>query len=73
MKFETALALYGDETPERWEYVAYMVGARTPDEAKERYDFLVEDVISIECGDQVLTLGPTLTWPKEADWGSHRK
>lgn len=72
MKFETALALYGDETPERWENVASMMGVRTPDEVKERYDILVEDVNSIEC-DQVLTLGSTPDMAKEADWGSQGK
>lgn len=72
IKFETALAVYGEETPERWESIASMVGARTPDEVKERYDILVKDVNSIEC-DQALTLSSTPDMAKEADGGSQGK
>lgn len=49
-----------------------MVGARTPDEVKERYDVLVEDVNSIEC-DQVLARGSTPDMAKESRLGKPEK
>ncbi|KAL5990072.1 Protein RADIALIS-like 5 [Asimina triloba] len=47
-KFETALAVYDEETPDRWQKVADMIGGKSEDEVKRHYDILVEDLICIE-------------------------
>ncbi|KAG9447560.1 hypothetical protein H6P81_013688 [Aristolochia fimbriata] len=46
--FERALALYDEDTPDRWQNVASMVGGRTVDEVRHHYDLLVEDLNCIE-------------------------
>lgn len=49
--FETALAVYDKDTPDRWSNVAKAVGGnKTPEEVKTHYQILVRDVNSIETG-----------------------
>ncbi|KAF3789992.1 RADIALIS-like 1 protein [Nymphaea thermarum] len=48
--FETALAVYDKETPDRWKNVAAMVGGKTAEEVKRHYELLMEDLRSIESG-----------------------
>nr|XP_017225774.1 PREDICTED: protein RADIALIS-like 1 isoform X1 [Daucus carota subsp. sativus] len=48
--FERALAVYDQETPDRWQNVAKAVGDKTADEVKRHYEILVEDVRRIENG-----------------------
>ncbi|CAN0861860.1 Protein RADIALIS-like 1 [Linum grandiflorum] len=50
--FEVALAMYDEDTPDRWEVIADIVGGgTTSDEVKTRYDILVDDVERIEMDD----------------------
>ncbi|CAL5384964.1 unnamed protein product [Camellia sinensis] len=43
--FENALAIYCQDTPERWDNVARAVGGgRTVEDVKRHYELLVEDV-----------------------------
>ncbi|KAG6410793.1 hypothetical protein SASPL_128862 [Salvia splendens] len=48
--FERALAVYDQDTPDRWANVARAIGGRTPEEVKRHYDILVEDIKYIESG-----------------------
>ncbi|KAL0801879.1 hypothetical protein Bca101_057055 [Brassica carinata] len=48
--FERALAVYDEETPNRWHNVANAVGGKSAEEVKRHYDILVEDLINIETG-----------------------
>nr|ARW29628.1 RADIALIS-like transcription factor [Torenia fournieri]ARW29631.1 RADIALIS-like transcription factor [Torenia fournieri] len=49
--FEMALAVYDEDTPDRWANVARAIGSgRTPEEVKRHYEILVEDVRYIESG-----------------------
>ncbi|CAA7044809.1 unnamed protein product [Microthlaspi erraticum] len=48
--FERALAVYDQDTPDRWYNVARAVGGTTPEEAKRQYDLLVRDIERIENG-----------------------
>ncbi|CAF1860377.1 unnamed protein product, partial [Brassica napus] len=48
--FESALATYDQDSPDRWYNVARAVGGTTPDEAKRQYELLVRDIESIENG-----------------------
>ncbi|GLJ07154.1 hypothetical protein SUGI_0059830 [Cryptomeria japonica] len=49
--FETALAIYDKDTPDRWQNVASMVGGgKSPDEVKKHYEILLEDLNCIENG-----------------------
>ncbi|PKU86951.1 Protein RADIALIS-like 6 [Dendrobium catenatum] len=48
--FERALAVYDEETPERWEKVASAVGGKSAEEVKIHYELLVEDLKHIESG-----------------------
>ncbi|XP_010416923.1 PREDICTED: protein RADIALIS-like 2 [Camelina sativa] len=48
--FERALAVYDQDTPDRWYNVARAVGGKTPEEAKRQYELLVRDIESIENG-----------------------
>ncbi|XP_020573085.1 protein RADIALIS-like 3 [Phalaenopsis equestris] len=49
--FERALAVYGEETPERWKKVAKAVGGgKSAEEVKLHYENLVEDLRHIESG-----------------------
>ncbi|CAL9051101.1 unnamed protein product, partial [Musa banksii] len=47
--FELALALYDEETPERWHNVARAVGrGRSAEEVKRHYELLVKDIHLID-------------------------
>ncbi|RZS19002.1 hypothetical protein BHM03_00051343 [Ensete ventricosum] len=47
--FELALALYDEETPERWHNVARAVGrGRSAEEVKRHYELLVKDIHHID-------------------------
>ncbi|XP_022946976.1 transcription factor RADIALIS-like [Cucurbita moschata] len=48
--FETALAVFDKDTPDRWLNVAKAVGDKTVDEVKRHFELLVEDVKHIESG-----------------------
>ncbi|GMJ06898.1 RADIALIS-LIKE SANT/MYB 3, RAD-like 6 [Hibiscus trionum] len=48
--FETALALYDKDTPDRWHNVAKAVGGKTAEEVKRHYEILIEDLVHIESG-----------------------
>ncbi|GLT87140.1 hypothetical protein SLE2022_052390 [Rubroshorea leprosula] len=48
--FETALANYPEDSSDRWEKIAADVPGKTPEEIKQHYDLLVEDVNQIESG-----------------------
>ncbi|XP_019707761.1 protein RADIALIS-like 3 [Elaeis guineensis] len=48
--FETALAKYDKETPDRWHNVARAVGGKSAEEVKRHYERLVEDIRQIESG-----------------------
>lgn len=47
-QFETALAVYDKDTPDRWVNVARAVSGKSPEEVKRRYDRLVQDVNFID-------------------------
>ncbi|CAK7339571.1 unnamed protein product [Dovyalis caffra] len=46
--FETALAIYDKDSPDRWRSIAKMVQGATEEEVKRRYEILVDDIKSIE-------------------------
>ncbi|XXG60114.1 hypothetical protein AAC387_Pa04g2091 [Persea americana] len=48
--FETALAIYGEDTPDRWKKIAKELPGKTPRQVEEHYRLLVEDVENIESG-----------------------
>ncbi|MCY5962409.1 SANT/Myb-like DNA-binding domain-containing protein, partial [Salmonella enterica subsp. enterica serovar 1,4,[5],12:i:-] len=48
--FEKALAVYDQDTPDRWLNVAKAVGGKTAEEVKRHYQLLLEDVNHIESG-----------------------
>lgn len=48
--FERALAVYDQDTPDRWANVARAIGGRSAEEVKKHYDVLVEDIKYIESG-----------------------
>ncbi|KAG0463877.1 hypothetical protein HPP92_019497 [Vanilla planifolia] len=48
--FESALAVYDKDTPDRWQNVARAVGGKSAEEVKRHYDLLVEDLKHIESG-----------------------
>ncbi|KAL2346325.1 hypothetical protein Fmac_000325 [Flemingia macrophylla] len=50
-RFENALAIYDQDTPDRWQKLARAVGGKTVEEVKRHYEKLVEDVKKIEEGD----------------------
>ncbi|XP_022136067.1 protein RADIALIS-like 1 [Momordica charantia] len=49
--FERALAVYDEDTPQRWLNVAKAIGEKTEEEVKRHYQLLVEDVKHIEFGE----------------------
>ncbi|XP_024179555.1 protein RADIALIS-like 3 [Rosa chinensis] len=48
--FENALAIYDQETHDRWHKIARIVGATTEEEVKRQYEILVHDINCIESG-----------------------
>lgn len=48
--FESALAVFDKDTPDRWQNVAKAVGGKTAEEVKRHYEILVQDLINIESG-----------------------
>ncbi|KAG0498407.1 hypothetical protein HPP92_003098 [Vanilla planifolia] len=48
--FESALAVFDEDTPDRWHNVARAVGGKSAEEAKRHYELLVEDLRHIESG-----------------------
>ncbi|GMP26801.1 hypothetical protein CsSME_00003088 [Camellia sinensis var. sinensis] len=46
--FENALAIFSEESSDRWEKVAAMVPGKTVEEIKHHYEILVEDINAIE-------------------------
>ncbi|KAL6615650.1 hypothetical protein ACP70R_037920 [Stipagrostis hirtigluma subsp. patula] len=50
--FESALAVYDTDTPDRWHNVArYMGGTKSAEEVRRHYQKLVDDVDRIESGE----------------------
>lgn len=45
-----ALAKFEKDTPDRWQNVARVVGGKSAEEVKRRYELLVRDVNDIESG-----------------------
>ncbi|PWA54023.1 homeodomain-like protein [Artemisia annua] len=48
--FETALAVYDEDTPDRWMKIAKAVGGKSVEEVKKHYQVLIEDLSHIESG-----------------------
>lgn len=63
--FETALAEFDKDTPERWANVARAVGSRTVEEVMRHYQILVEDLNRIESG--------RVPFPKYTTTNSHHR
>ncbi|GMJ02672.1 RADIALIS-LIKE SANT/MYB 3, RAD-like 6 [Hibiscus trionum] len=49
-QFETAIAVYDKDTPDRWQKVAAAVGEKSAEEVRRHYEILVEDLMYIESG-----------------------
>ncbi|KAK6933054.1 SANT/Myb domain [Dillenia turbinata] len=49
-RFESALAIYDEETPDRWLKVAAMIPGKSVSDVQRQYMLLVEDVSDIEAG-----------------------
>lgn len=49
-QFEKALALYDQDTPDRWQKIARAVGGKSAEEVKRHYEILEEDIRHIESG-----------------------
>ncbi|CAK7349302.1 unnamed protein product [Dovyalis caffra] len=48
--FENALAIFDQDSPDRWHNLARAVGGKTVEEVKMHYQLLVDDVQQIEAG-----------------------
>ncbi|KAI4327598.1 hypothetical protein L6164_020038 [Bauhinia variegata] len=48
--FENGLAIYDEETTDRWYRIAMFVGGTTEGEVKRQYEILLEDIKNIESG-----------------------
>ncbi|KAE8723441.1 Transcription factor DIVARICATA [Hibiscus syriacus] len=49
-RFESALAIYGEDVPDRWIKVAAMIPGKTVSDVIKQYRELEEDVFDIDCG-----------------------
>ncbi|OMO91873.1 hypothetical protein CCACVL1_06981 [Corchorus capsularis] len=49
-RFESALAIYGEDVPDRWRRIAAMIPGKSVDDVIKQYKELVEDVFDIEAG-----------------------
>ncbi|KAK7372393.1 hypothetical protein VNO80_05771 [Phaseolus coccineus] len=49
-QFESALALYDQDTPDRWQNIARILGDKSAEEVKKHYEILLEDLRHIESG-----------------------
>ncbi|XP_078431426.1 protein RADIALIS-like 6 [Wolffia australiana] len=49
-RFERALAVYDEDTADRWHNVARAVGSKSAEEVKKHYKVLMEDLKTIESG-----------------------
>ncbi|XP_047972759.1 transcription factor DIVARICATA-like [Salvia hispanica] len=66
--FENALALFDENTPERWQKVAAMVPGKTVGDVIRQYKELEDDVSSIEAG-LIPVPGYATSSPFTLDWG----
>ncbi|XWS25778.1 hypothetical protein CRYUN_Cryun27aG0096600 [Craigia yunnanensis] len=48
--FEKALAVYDEDTPDRWQKVAAAVGEKSTEEVRRHNEILVMDLMFIESG-----------------------
>ncbi|KAG8371468.1 hypothetical protein BUALT_Bualt13G0090700 [Buddleja alternifolia] len=67
--FENALALFDENTPDRWQKVAAMVPGKTVVDVIRQYKELEDDVTSIEAG-LVPVPGYSTSAPFTLEWGS---
>ncbi|XWS24376.1 hypothetical protein CRYUN_Cryun28dG0096700 [Craigia yunnanensis] len=63
--FERALAVYDQDTPDRWQKVAAAVGEKSAEEVRRHYEILVTDLMYIESGQ--------IPIPKYKSTGSNRR
>lgn len=49
-QFEMALALYDEDSSDRWKNIAKAVDGKSEEEVKTHYAILLEDINNIECG-----------------------
>ncbi|KAG0495597.1 hypothetical protein HPP92_000313 [Vanilla planifolia] len=71
--FERALAVYDEETPDRWQNVARAVEGKSAEEVKRHYDLLLEDLRYIESGKVPFPNYDPATAGHNAAEGDHRK
>ncbi|XP_010535415.1 PREDICTED: transcription factor DIVARICATA isoform X2 [Tarenaya hassleriana] len=64
--FEDALAVYDDDTPDRWQKVAAMIPGKTVGDVIKQYTELEADVINIEAG--LVPVPGYITSPFTLDW-----
>ncbi|KAL0458310.1 UNVERIFIED_CONTAM: Transcription factor DIVARICATA [Sesamum latifolium] len=67
--FENALALFDENTPDRWQKVAAMVPGKTVGDVIRQYKELEDDVSSIEAG-LIPVPGYATSSPFTLEWGS---
>lgn len=64
--FENALAVYDDNTPDRWQKVAAVIPGKTVSDVIRQYNDLEADVSSIEAG--LIPVPGYITSPFTLDW-----
>ncbi|CAK9148366.1 unnamed protein product [Ilex paraguariensis] len=67
-KFENALALFDNDTPDRWQKIAAMVPGKTVGDVMKQYKELEDDVSSIEAG--LVPIPGYSTSPFTLEWGN---
>ncbi|KAK8567215.1 hypothetical protein V6N13_005126 [Hibiscus sabdariffa] len=67
--FENALAIYDQDTPDRWQKLARAVGDKTVEEVKLHYEILLEDIKQIESGN--VPLPPYVNKPRGSKGYNH--